>query len=168
MLRFVQFSRHDFAILGYLLSQFCAKVSKASRAACSSTAACCRCLPSAAVHGSLLYGLFLRGFDSFETYLFLHPDASILHLSGGLHNYWDVLQFRRQAGWENETLPWKCSRTPHFPARSLPPAPDRNGTHPVFAESLRRYAVVHGYSASHAEAAAGSLRLPVSAIPDTL
>ena len=26
-----------------------------------------------------------------KDYLFLHPDASILHLSGGLHNYWDGL-----------------------------------------------------------------------------
>lgn len=39
----------------------------------------------------LLYGLFLPDFDSFGTYLFLHPDASILHLSEGLHNYWDGL-----------------------------------------------------------------------------
>ena len=39
----------------------------------------------------MLYGRFLPGFDSFGTYLFLHPDASSLHLSGGLHNYRDSL-----------------------------------------------------------------------------
>ena len=41
------------------------------------------------------------------------------------------------------------------------------GRDAAFAENLCRYAVVHGYSASPAEAATGCLRLPVSAVPDT-
>ncbi|MCI6193509.1 MAG: hypothetical protein MR651_00670, partial [Faecalibacterium sp.] len=36
-------------------------------------------------------GFFFRASILSGHIFFLHPDASILHLSGGLHNYWDGL-----------------------------------------------------------------------------
>ena len=36
-------------------------------------------------------GVFFRASILSGHIFFLHPDASILHLSGGLHNYWDGL-----------------------------------------------------------------------------
>lgn len=38
-------------------------------------------------------GVFFRASILSGHIFFLHPDASILHLSGGLHNYWDGLLF---------------------------------------------------------------------------
>ena len=37
-------------------------------------------------------GFFFRASILSRHIFFLHPDASILHLSGGLHNYWDGLR----------------------------------------------------------------------------
>ena len=38
-------------------------------------------------------GFFFRASILSRHIFFLHPDASILHLSGGLHNYWDGLTY---------------------------------------------------------------------------
>ena len=38
-------------------------------------------------------GVFFRASILSGHIFFLHPDASILHLSGGSHNYWDGLQY---------------------------------------------------------------------------
>ena len=41
-------------------------------------------------------GVFFRASILSGHIFFLHPDASILHLSGGLRNYWDGLQKKKK------------------------------------------------------------------------